>query len=92
MILFNHTVKVIESWSERSLGGNDFFTLEFDNIGVDIIFNIVFVLLSGEYGFCGVKSHDMWVPVVGELFGILVEFLKVVLGLSHKGQDFELGG
>lgn len=72
------------------MSGNDFFALEFNNISVNIIFNIVFVLFSGEYRFSRVKSHNMGVSVEGELFRILIEFLKMVLGLSHKGEYFEL--
>lgn len=57
------------------MGGNNFFAFVFNDVSVNIILNSVFVFLSGENGFCGVKGHNVRISVVRKLLRILIEFL-----------------
>lgn len=90
VIFFDHAIEVVECGGERALSSYNFFALEFYDVGVDVVFDFVFLLFSCQDGFGGVKSHNMRVSVEGKLLRILVQFLEVVLGLGHESQNLEL--
>ena len=72
------------------MSANDFLTLEFDDVGIDVVLNFVFLLLSSQDWLGRVECHNMGVSVERELLRILVQFLQMVLGLGHEGQNLEL--
>lgn len=90
VIFLDHAVEVVECGGEGALSSDNFLAFEFHNVRINIVLNLVFLLLSGQDWFGGVKSHDVRVSVVWKLLGILVQFLQVVLCLGHEGEDLEL--
>jgi hypothetical protein len=89
LVLLDHPPEVVDRDCERPLGGHHSFPSHRDHVRVYVVVDRVVV---AETHAGGVEGHEGRVAVERELFWVFVEFVDVILGLGHEGQQFELCG
>lgn len=93
MVLVNHPPKVVGSgFEDRSLRCNRFFVCDINEVGIDIVVDIMLVLRFAESDSCGLESQVVWVAIEFKLFRMVVEFSDMKLCLRHEGDKFEFDG
>jgi hypothetical protein len=71
-VFLDHPPKIIETVGERALGGNNLLTLNFDQVGVDIVLNLLLLPLDPQCHSRRIESHKASISIIGELLWILV--------------------
>jgi len=61
-----------------------FFTLDVDEVGIDVVFDVVFLVRAPKKHAGGLEGHILRVTIQFVLFRVLVQLLEMVLGLGHK--------
>ena len=91
IVLLNHPPKVVKGeFGNRCLACNCIFPLYIDEVGIDIVLNVIPFLLGTKGNPGGLKGHVLRVPIEFELLGMLIKFFNVMLSLGHKGDEFKL--
>lgn len=90
VVVLDHAPKVMETIGKRSLSGNAMLSFEFNHIGIDIILHFFILFALSESCAGGIKGHEAWIAIKGELFWIFIEFIHMVLCLCHEAKQFEL--
>ena len=88
LILFNHSPEVVNCNGEGSLGRYYFFLLDFYHICVDVVLDGVFL---SQFDSGWLEGHESGMSVQRKLFWVFVQFVNVLLGLGHEGQQLKLG-
>jgi len=84
IIFLHHSIEVVECWSKRPLSRDNFLSLKLDHIRIDVILYSIFLINRCQNWLSRIECHYMRVPVVWKLLRILVQFLQMILGLSHE--------
>ena len=84
--------KIIETVSERALRSNRSLPIDLHHICIYIIFNALFIGFISKPCSRRLKSHEGSIAVERELLWVFVEFVDMLLCLSHESEQFELGG
>lgn len=93
IVLFDHSPKVIEgAFGNRSLSGYRSFAKKVDEVGIDIVFDIVFVVGIPKKHTGRLESHVLRVAIKFVLFWMFVKLFYMMLGGGHKSKYFKFCG
>ena len=81
--MFHHSPEIIEGYCFWTLSGDGSFIVEGNPVCIYVVLDCV---RGRETYASGLEGHKGGVAVEGELLGVFVEFIDVMLGLGHEGE------